>query len=455
MNTNKNLVFELEKRKILIVRFIINLIVSLGLLAIVLYVVVYIFHPDHFCSIWVKIGCALNILFVLLLIYTKRFIIQKSIKTAFLIPLVFLFAFSILIISLSGTSFSLSYILIATIIFVSSIVLSIKKTNLIFILFCILTIIVYLLHTFEILEYQPSLTSSNLPNTAISLFFLWIINHVVRIGYGQIEHSYQKASEYSRKLEKLNKQLDSKVKLRTRQLEKSFEEQVKSVQCSAVLGDITKPLLHDLATPVTSVKGTVSLIDGEKINKSVKEYLDIIKVSVDQMERTINNARYFMKKKDMVSDFSPEAVISNILLILQSELTRNNIKISINIPAVKINGVVNLFERVVINILLNAIEELRNTDKKREITIHGQKMRSYFVLKIHDTGRGIRKEFLKKLFSPDFTLKSDDGHLGMGLPFVKSVVEKNFKGKISVASKVGEYTEFIIKFNLHKDVGKG
>lgn len=454
MNTNDHLLFELERRKLLIVSFISRLLTFVGLLAIGLYVLVLIFQPEHFVNRWIAIGCGLNIVFVLLLIYVQKFTIKKNLEGAFLVPLLFLFFFAGLIISLSGTSFSLSYILVVVIIFSSSVVLSIRRTNLIFIAFLILTVIVFLLHNFEIVEYQPSLTSSNLPNTAVSLFFLWIINHIVKIGYGQIEHSYQKAFEYSRKLEKLNKQLDRKVRLRTQQLEKSFEEQIKSVQCSAVIGDITKPLLHDLATPLTSMKGTVSLIEGEETNENVKEYVDIIKLSAEQMERTINNARYFMKKKNMISDFLPSAVISNIMLILRSELTRNNIKTRINIPEVKINGVVNLFERVVINILLNAVEELRNTEKKRMITINGQESRGYFVLKIRDTGRGIKKEFLKKLFSPDFTLKSDEGHLGMGLPFVKSVVEKNFKGIISVDSREGEYTEFIIKFNLQKNVEK-
>ncbi|MFC1780257.1 sensor histidine kinase, partial [Patescibacteria group bacterium] len=330
-----------------------------------------------------------------------------------------------------------------------SIVLSVKKSMLFFLFAVIINIIIFFLHNSGIVQYSPTLTETDISNTMMYLFFIWITTHIAKIGYNQIEHSYQKAFDYAKKLEKLNIELDRKVRLRTKQLEKSFEEKADSIHSSAIIGNITKPMLHDLASPISSIRGIYTLANTVKLDS--KEFTDIIKMSksaVDQIERIIENSKNLIQKKDHVSYFSPNKIIFTINTILISELQKHGINMKVKVPdSIRIRGIAVTFERIVVNILLNAIDELKRCDKKRNISIRGEMKGKYFILTIKDSGRGIKETLLSKIFDPDFSLKKKAGHLGMGLPFVKSIIQKKFGGDIIAKSKLGKYTEFILTFN--------
>jgi signal transduction histidine kinase len=66
---------------------------------------------------------------------------------------------------------------------------------------------------------------------------------------------------------------------------------------------------------------------------------------------------------------------------------------------------------------------------------------------LRDTGEGIPKEHLQKIFEPLFTKKAKG--IGLGLAIVKGIVEGH-KGKIEVESEVGEGTTFTIKLPLQR-----
>ena len=81
--------------------------------------------------------------------------------------------------------------------------------------------------------------------------------------------------------------------------------------------------------------------------------------------------------------------------------------------------------------------------RKGEITIWTKKNGKYNELHFRDTGKGISKDVLPKLFTLFFTT-SENG-AGLGLAFCKMVMI-SFGGNISCDSQEGAYTEFVLKF---------
>lgn len=86
---------------------------------------------------------------------------------------------------------------------------------------------------------------------------------------------------------------------------------------------------------------------------------------------------------------------------------------------------------------------MENTQEKR-LTIETCLEDKSVSVRISDTGEGIFKDNLKKIFSPDFTTKPISKGTGLGLASVKTMVDA-YSGDIQVKSKRGEGTTFTVK----------
>ena len=81
---------------------------------------------------------------------------------------------------------------------------------------------------------------------------------------------------------------------------------------------------------------------------------------------------------------------------------------------------------------------------KVELKPHGG---NFIEVKITDTGKGIKKETLQKLFDPLFTTKEVGKGLGLGLYIVYGIIEQH-KGKIEVLSEEGSGTTVIVQLPI-------
>jgi len=115
-----------------------------------------------------------------------------------------------------------------------------------------------------------------------------------------------------------------------------------------------------------------------------------------------------------------------------------------------INCNANDIKSVVVNLLLNALDSIK--DGKGELQIRTEKEtiknKSYAKLTVKDSGAGIPQEHLDSIFDLMYTTK-DEGS-GFGLFFVKKVIEK-YQGKIEVQSEPGKGTSFSIYLPLYKE----
>ena len=105
----------------------------------------------------------------------------------------------------------------------------------------------------------------------------------------------------------------------------------------------------------------------------------------------------------------------------------------------------NGIERVIINILSNAI---KYTDNGGQITVYVGFVYNDAYIKIKDTGRGIPKEDLKKIFERFYRVDKDrargTGGTGLGLAIAKEILNQN-DCKIDIKSEIGKGTDVIIR----------
>lgn len=244
---------------------------------------------------------------------------------------------------------------------------------------------------------------------------------------------YEQVKVYSKKLEEKVKERTEKIKgLQTEQKQMMLE------------------IAHGLQTPLTIIKGELSSFrktwEGNEKLLSFEKSIDRISTFIYDMLQLANlNSEVQPDKLELLN-------LSELLLELIEEFeivtSDKNISIHHTIePGVYIKGDKTRLEEMVSNLVSNSVKYMK-ADGEKNISIKLYKKNKQAFLTIKDTGIGIKKEDLPKLFTRFFRIKDEQGKnkggTGLGLAICKKIVEMH-KGKIKAESKVNKGTKFIIE----------
>ena len=208
---------------------------------------------------------------------------------------------------------------------------------------------------------------------------------------------------------------------------------------------------HELRTPLTSMKLYAKLLESGKFGKTTdkqKKAVSIINQETDRLSALIEDILHLSKlesKKETINagafDFHEFAVNHHIY-----ELARENgITVKVSIPKkfiMYVDG--EKFKQVFINLIGNAI---KFTEKGGTITVNAMSEKNHWSISIRDTGKGIAKENIPKLFDKFFQVESymtrDKGGIGLGLAIAKHIVDLH-NGDIKVESELGKGSSFTV-----------
>jgi signal transduction histidine kinase len=217
---------------------------------------------------------------------------------------------------------------------------------------------------------------------------------------------------------------------------------------------------HDLRTPVTAIKGYLSLVlDGSygQIQDSVKEALEKIKHSNQRLIQLVDDLLQIARAEAgripiRVASMSVIQPINEVLEELKPLANEKNIQM-IYQPSPDLSNVMADPERLkelMVNLIGNAI---KYTLGAGTISITHDIKNGGLVTNVKDTGMGISPENQKKLFEKYFRVENDNMRniqgTGLGLFIVKQLVEK-MNGTIWVESEEGRGSTFSILLPLAK-----
>jgi signal transduction histidine kinase len=242
-------------------------------------------------------------------------------------------------------------------------------------------------------------------------------------------------------LRKHRKHLEKLVKERTKELQDTQEHLVRSEKL-AVLGQLAGGVGHELRNPLGAIKNAAYFLNMalEEPETEVKESLDILTKEVATSERIISSLIGFARPK------SPTLRKVNVNEVVQEALSRNavpeNVEVvtQLNESLPTITADPEQLGQVFGNIMLNAIQAMPEGGQllvKSEVPSSG-----WVAASFTDTGAGIPKENLGKLFEPLFTTKAKG--IGLGLALTKTLVEGH-GGTIEVESEEGKGSTFTVR----------
>jgi signal transduction histidine kinase len=225
---------------------------------------------------------------------------------------------------------------------------------------------------------------------------------------------------------------------------------------------LVRVLTHEImnsVTPISSLANTLEedikyRIDGngEEKDLSREDLEDLhlaIKTILKRSEGLVRFVTDFRSLTHIPKTKFAEVAISDLFehieLLMKHELDENQIdyKRSIIPPDLKIKIDQELIEQVLINLIKNAIQALREEPEKNIELSAFLKDNKHIIVSVKDNGPGIDEEAQSKIFIPFYTTKKSGS--GIGLSLSKQIMRQHL-GTISVKSKLNEGTEFVLRF---------
>ncbi len=217
-----------------------------------------------------------------------------------------------------------------------------------------------------------------------------------------------------------------------------------------LLGKVSKCILHDIATPLSVIGGSIKLLSAKNQTKKEKESIKSSAYnSLNYLESILDNSLNLLRDNRRIDVFNPDLVIKEMLRMVDIRIKKSNIFIMKSLLAdCKINGNKASFSRVFLNVIINSIEELENLSNiKKMITLESCVSQNNYVLKIVDSGNGIKDGIVENLSRGHISTK-DGCHSGLGLYFVFTTIEEEFNGEVKIISKKNRYTKVILSIPL-------
>ncbi|TLT05240.1 ABC transporter substrate-binding protein [Aliarcobacter cibarius] len=259
-------------------------------------------------------------------------------------------------------------------------------------------------------------------------------------------------------LKKINKNLEDKIAFEIKQNEEKNRILMHQSKMAA-MGEMLENIAHQWRQPLSTISVCTS---GMELKKSLsklddKEFFDSInhiKSSVSYLSNTIDDFRNFLDQNKFISSVETNNLLKKVLDILNPSFANHNINVIKNIDEFEFISIENELIQVLMNILTNAKDALKELDnqKSRYIFIDIKKESDINLnIDIYDNGLGVNGEIIDRIFEPYFTTKHKSKGTGIGLYMSKLLVETHLKGKISVKNYkfIYEENEFVgAKFRI-------
>ena len=223
--------------------------------------------------------------------------------------------------------------------------------------------------------------------------------------------------------------------------------------------NLVRVLTHEImnsVTPISSLAGIVEEELGRKIQweQDIKnEELGDMHLSLQTISRRSAGLIRFVKEfrnlthipKPKLAEIPVKPLLEEMAMLHKKELADHGVAVTCSVEPDNLFILADktMIEQVLINLIKNAIQAFdEQPDKRIDLTARSNE-KGRAVISVKDNGSGIDNEAMEKIFIPFFSTKKTGS--GIGLSLSKQIMLQH-EGRITVKSKLGEGTEFILRF---------
>lgn len=258
----------------------------------------------------------------------------------------------------------------------------------------------------------------------------------------QLGNAIIRAELYNKNLQTVHQLQNALKELKETQIHLINSEKMAS------LGQLVAGVAHEINTPIASIKSNNAIlskfiprIEDEEISSILADINEVDHEAIQRISHMVTSLKKFVRLDEaelQEADINKEL---DLTLDLIRHETKNRIDIVKNygeIPLIKCYP--NMLNQVFTNVLVNACQAIEGRGK---ITISTSYSPKTLTVSVKDTGKGIDKNEINKIFTAGYTTKGVGVGTGLGLAISAKIIEKH-NGKIIVNSELGVGTEFTI-----------
>jgi two-component system, NtrC family, sensor kinase len=221
-----------------------------------------------------------------------------------------------------------------------------------------------------------------------------------------------------------------------------LEEQLQHTEKMASVGLLAAGVAHEVNTPLAGISSYTQLLRGQiEESDSRRTLLDKIEKQSFRAAKIINNLLNFSRSGGAEFDrMDVNKSLLDVLSLLEHQLTGSRIRVrrelASDLPPIRGNE--NGIQQVFFNLILNARDAM---PRGGWLTLVTYADGDTVVVEVRDTGHGIRKEHVRRIYDPFFTTKGIGRGTGLGLSVSYGIVQEH-GGGIFVDSTPGQGTRF-------------
>ncbi len=231
-----------------------------------------------------------------------------------------------------------------------------------------------------------------------------------------------------------------------------LEEQLHQTERLAALGEMIAGISHEIRNPLGIIRSTAELLHQRTGEERQKRFTSIIVEESTRLNAILTEFLDFARPKTLrPSKCRLEEVLERNLRVLEAECQRLGVEVQRDYQtgSYAMDADCDLLYRALVNLFANALQAMPEGGKLRVRTAlaNGRHGSGEVELHIQDSGHGIPKEVLKKIFNPFFTTREKGS--GLGLAIVRSIIDGH-GGSIEVESEEQKGTTMVIRLPLEQ-----
>ena len=212
----------------------------------------------------------------------------------------------------------------------------------------------------------------------------------------------------------------------------------------AAIEELAGMIGHDLRNPLTGISTATYYLKAKyasAMDEKGKEMLKIIEDDIAYSNKIVNDLLEYSRKIHLeLQDSTPKSLVEKSLTMLSVPENIQLVNLTEEEPEMRVDLI--KMTRAFTNLIKNAFDAMPSGGS---LTIKSRKLDEYVEFTLADTGVGMSKETLEKMWTPLYTTKAKG--MGFGLPITKRFIEAH-GGSISVTSILNKGTTFKITISL-------
>jgi PAS domain S-box-containing protein len=237
------------------------------------------------------------------------------------------------------------------------------------------------------------------------------------------------------------------------------EEELRQSQKMEAVGHLAGGIAHDFNNVLTQISAATELLEANAEQKSGERYRNIILGAVERGKSVTDRILKFSRRsKPQYESFSIALLLNDIVHVLRHTLPKSiRVNLETNNHDFSVWGDKGQLHQVFMNLCLNAADAMPkdgdltlsirqvNEDEARQHDAHPEQ--EFAAVGVSDTGVGMDKATIEKMFNPFFTTKKAGKGTGLGLPIVYSIINDH-NGWVDVTSQIEQGTTFTVGLPL-------